>query len=90
VHLALPARLAAHTIHSVCEAMVGMGDCQFLARSLGIDILDIANSTFKSPHVDLNSVIFRCQQQSVLSFNIVQIRDSILVANHVEVGILYI
>jgi hypothetical protein len=38
----------------------------------------------------LESGIFRLWQQAVLSFNVVQIHDSILVANHVDVGILYI
>ena len=40
--------------------------------------------------LNLESGIFRLWQQAVLSFNVVQIHDSILVANHVDVGILYI
>jgi hypothetical protein len=47
--LALLAPLAAHIIHSVCESMIGIGSCHFLARILDIDILDIVNSTFQSP-----------------------------------------
>jgi len=52
--------------------MIGTGNFHLLARSLDIDILDSVDSTFKSPDVELKSLLFKRQQQSVLSFNIVK------------------